>query len=406
MKPVRGTRDIYGDAGKVYDQLVSSFVDIAGRYGLEPMYTPIFEIAQVFNSVGETSDIVTKEMYTLKDRNRQELALRPEGTAPVIRAVASLGLAQSMPLKYYYHGPMFRYERPQKGRYRQFHQAGIEILGNISPLAQIEVIKMACDWLEELGLEGKFVLHINSIGDEESRNSYRQALVSFLEKFKNDLSADSKIRLQRNPLRILDSKDMGDKELLHDAPIFSEFLTDSARELFAQVKEGLAQFDGLRFKEDSNLVRGLDYYQHSVFEFISEEGLALLAGGCYGGMAKRLGLKEEVLGCGWACGIDRLMDVVPATKMKKSFGFIILEANLKMPGLKIAGELRKQGIAINMSYEISLKKAMKRMNNAKVTKTLILGRDEFESRQIAIKDMTSGAQVKVALDAKSISSVL
>ena len=406
MKTVRGTRDIYGYKGKVYDKVVASFIDIANCYGLQPMYTPIFEMEQVFNSVGETSDIVTKEMYLLKDRNGEDLALRPEGTASVLRAIASNGLSQSMPLKCYYHGPMFRYERPQKGRYRQFHQTGVEILGSICSLAQIEAIKIAYDWLVEIDLKDKFVLHINSIGDEESRNSYRQALVSFLKNFKDKLSEDSKIRLERNPLRILDSKNKGDQKILRNAPIFSDFLTEEAKQIFTEVKDGLKQLDGLKFKEDSKLVRGLDYYQHTVFEFISDEGLAFLAGGCYGGIAKRFGLKEEIVGCGWASGIDRLMELVPNIELKKSFGFIILEEELKSQGLALACELRKQGFVINMSYELVMKKAIKKMNSIKVAKTLILGKDEFENKQIAIKDMENGEQINVDLDLAVISKFL
>ncbi|MEI8296023.1 MAG: histidine--tRNA ligase, partial [Alphaproteobacteria bacterium] len=244
LQPVRGTHDIFGDTLRRQQSLYDLCLRLGGIFGFQLIETPIFEYAGVFHrTLGDTSDIVGKETYTFLDRGGEELTLRPEGTASVMRAIISNGMTQNLPLKLMYKGPMFRYERPQKGRHRQFHQVGVEYLGIADPYADVECIALGANILSQLGITAR--LEINTLGDLESRHSYRQALVTYLEKYAQDLSADSQVRLQKNPLRILDSKDSGDKKILEGAPIFDAYLTPAAQSFYERVRGG-----GLRWKKE------------------------------------------------------------------------------------------------------------------------------------------------------------
>ncbi len=270
LQPVRGTHDLLPTEHRRHRRVVDVAREVAGRYGFEEVATPIFEFSDVFRrTLGDTSDIVTKEMYTFADRGGDEVTLRPEATAGIARALISGGLAQQLPLKFFTHGPMFRYERPQKGRLRQFHQIDIEVLGVPEAIADVEIIAVGAHILEELGVLDKTTLELNTLGDADSRRAYRDVLVAYFQDHHSSLSDDSRDRLERNPLRILDSKDEGDRTILVDAPLFPDYLTPSATDFFAEVRDGLDALD-ITYALNPRLVRGLDYYCHTAFEFTTE----------------------------------------------------------------------------------------------------------------------------------------
>src|SRR5580704_4037385 len=287
LQPVRGTQDLLPEMARRHRQVSETARAAAELYGFAEIATPIFEFTEVFSRpIGEHTDIVAKEMYSLKDRGGEDLSLRPENTAGVVRAVLSNGLTQSTPLKFFYSGPMFRYERPQKGRYRQFHQIGVELLGVAQAQADIEVIALGQRILSELGIGDRVVLELNTLGDPESRAAYRDALVAYFSARLSELSEDSRRRLDANPLRILDSKDPGDVRLNADAPTFERYLNDRSRTFFAQVRAGLERLD-IPYRLNARRVRGLDYYTHTVFEFVTTDLGAqgtVLAGGRYDGL--------------------------------------------------------------------------------------------------------------------------
>ena len=272
----------------------------------------MFEFTDVFaRTLGDVSDIVTKEMYTFQDRGGESLTLRPENTAGVVRAFLSNGLSQHVPLKLFYRGSMFRYERPQKGRLRQFHQVGVELLGVAEPLADVEVIALGADFLGTLGLDDKVVLELNTLGDSESRLAYRGVLVEYLQAHRDRLSEDSLTRLDRNPLRVLDSKDERDRAVVTDAPLITDSLNAASREFFDELTSLLGQI-GVGYHLNPKLVRGLDYYCHTTFEFTTEalgaQG-AVLAGGRYDGLVEQMG-GPATPGTGWAAGVERLMMLI------------------------------------------------------------------------------------------------
>ena len=300
----------------------------SGRASLPPatgfaeVATPIFEFSDVFRrTLGDTSDIVTKEMYTFADRSGAEITLRPENTAGVARAVIGGTFGERRPFKCFYAGPMFRYERPQKGRLRQFHQIGVELIGASEPLADIEVIALGAHLLEELGVLGQVTLEINTLADEASRRAYRAALVAYLEAHEDSLSEESRQRLRRNPLRVLDSKDKSDKSVLADAPEIDAHLSAEAASFFDTVCEGLSGL-GIAFTRNPRLVRGLDYYCHTAFEFTTEalgaQG-AVLAGGRYDGLVETMG-GPPTPGVGWAGGIERLAALVEEDRGRRGGG--------------------------------------------------------------------------------------
>ena len=271
LQNVRGTYDLYGEAKRKMKKVTSVGSEVVEKYGFEEIETPIFEFTEVFSrNLGETSDVVTKEMYCFEDRGGESLTLRPEGTAGVVRSFVSEGMQQNLPVKLYYSGPMFRYERPQKGRQRQFTQFGCELLGVETPQADIEVIAMAYEFLEKLGLTGSVTVEINSLGDRESRDAYREKLVAYLKSRYDELSEDSKTRLERNPLRVLDSKEECDKAVVEDAPLYKDSLNEASSAFFNAVLKGLDNL-GIKYKVNDRLVRGLDYYSHTVFELVTDK---------------------------------------------------------------------------------------------------------------------------------------
>ena len=387
-----------GDDAARHAHVVDTARRITALYGFSEWQTPIFEDTAVFlRPLGETSDVVTKEMYTFADRGGDSITLRPEGTAGVCRALITGGLTQTLPQKVFYQGPMFRYERPQKGRYRQFHQIGIELLGSNAPLADAEVI--ACGWhiLRELGLEDDVDLHLNTLGDVESRKSYRAALVSYLRMHEKQLSADSRIRLEKNPLRILDSKDEGDKALLLGAPVIDMHLSPSANKFYLDLKS-ILYADDIKFELDPTIVRGFDYYNHTAFEFVTKKLGAqgtVMGGGRYNGLVEMLG-GPNVPGVGWGAGIERLamlMQEAPSVAPP----LIVIGDEEK--SYKVASHLRGKNIAVEVALQNSLKSGLKYANRVGAKWAIIVIAEIFLSRgTVSLKNLEDGEQSDVALE--------
>lgn len=400
MQNVRGTYDLYGEAKRKMKKVIATASNVVEKYGFEEIETPIFEFTEVFSrNLGDTSDIVTKEMYCFEDRGGESLTLRPEGTAGVVRSFISEGMQQNLPVKLYYAGPMFRYERPQKGRQRQFTQFGVELLGVESPQADIEVIAMAYEFIESLGLEGNVTVEINSLGDAESRAAYREKLVAYLQQHYDELSEDSKSRLERNPLRVLDSKEECDKAVVANAPLYQDSLNDSSREFFQQVLKGLDLL-GIKYRVNNRLVRGLDYYSHTVFELVTDKLGAqgtVLAGGRYDGLVEQMG-GGKVAGIGWACGVERLsMLLEGGVDLPRPIAVIPVGEDVSEKALEIAYRLRRAGFRVEHSYSGNLKKRMTKANKANAVKAVIFGSDELNQDMVTIKDLDSGEQKTVSL---------
>ena len=397
LQPVRGTHDLAADEMRRHRHVIEHARALAARYGFAEVSTPIFEFSDVFRrTLGDTSDIVTKEMYTFADRGGTELTLRPENTAGVARAVIGGAFGQSRPVKCFYAGPMFRYERPQKGRLRQFHQIGVELIGTAEPLADIEVIALGAHLLETLGVLDRVTLEINTLADESSRRSYRDALVAYLQAHEDALSGESKERLRRNPLRVLDSKDEGDRRVLADAPSIDDHLSPSAAAFFDAVCEGLSRL-GIAFVRNPRLVRGLDYYCHSAFEFTTEalgaQG-AVLAGGRYDGLVETMG-GPPTPGVGWAGGIERLAALAgEMAAAPRPIAIVPLGEQAEAAALGLAQRLRHEGFAVELTYRGSLSKRMKRANQVGAAAAVILGEDEMERGVVTVRDLDSGEQVE------------
>jgi len=401
IQNVRGTYDLYGLAKKKTKKVTKTASEVVEKYGFEEIETPIFEFTEVFSrNLGDTSDIVTKEMYCFQDRSGESLTLRPEGTAGVVRAFISEGMQQNLPVKLYYHGPMFRYERPQKGRQRQFTQFGVEMLGVENPQADIEVIAMAYEFLEKLGLEGAVTVEINSLGDKESRDNYRDKLVEYLRANYDKLSQDSKNRLEKNPLRVLDSKEECDKDVVANAPLYADSLNQASADFFAQVLNGLDVL-GIKYRINNRLVRGLDYYSHTVFELITDKLGAqgtVLAGGRYDGLVEQMG-GSDIAGIGWACGVERLSMLLEKNiEDVRPIAVIEVGDDVKNQALKIAYDLRKAGFKVEHSYNGNLKKRMIKANKANAYKAVILGSDELSQGKVTVKNLDSGSQDLIDID--------
>ena len=311
-KAIRGTQDIFGAEAEAFAHVVETFERVRRLYRFRRIEMPVFEKTEVFSrSIGETTDVVSKEMYSFEDRGGESLTLRPEFTAGIARAFITNGWQQHAPLKVATHGPLFRYERPQKGRYRQFHQLDAEIIGAAEPQADVELLVMADQLLKELGIADGVTLMLNTLGDGASREAWRAALVDYFRGVKGDLSEDSQDRLDRNPLRILDSKDPRDKVFTEAAPKIDDYLNAEAQDFFAKVTSGL-DAAGVEWTRAPALVRGLDYYRHTAFEFVTDRLGAqgtVLGGGRYDGLMESLG-GPHTPAVGWAAGIERLAMLV------------------------------------------------------------------------------------------------
>jgi histidyl-tRNA synthetase len=398
---IRGTQDIWGEEADRFHRVVETFERVRRLYGFGRVETPVFEATEVFaRSIGETTDIVSKEMYTFEDRGGDSLTLRPEFTAGLCRAYISEGWQQHAPLKVATHGPVFRYERPQKGRFRQFHQLDAEVVGSNSPLADVELLVLADQLLEELGIAEGVTLQLNTLGDAPTREAWRAALVAHFEAQRGELSEESLVRLEKNPLRILDSKDPRDRPAADSAPDIDEFLTPEARAFFDRVTAGL-DAAGVRWTRNARLVRGLDYYRHTAFEFVTDRLGAqgtVLAGGRYDGLIEALG-GPNTPAVGWAAGIERLAMMLERPQPAKIDAALVpLGEAAEAAAIGLLSELRRAGIACDMAFRGNMKKRMQRADASGAVFAVILGEDELARGEAAVKDLVSGEQRNVPLD--------
>ncbi|WP_298192993.1 histidine--tRNA ligase [Novosphingobium sp.] len=348
---IRGTQDIFGPDAESFAFVVETFERVRRLYRFRRAEMPVFEKTAVFSrSLGETTDVVSKEMYSFEDRGGESLTLRPEFTAGIARAYLTNGWQQHAPLKLATHGPLFRYERPQKGRYRQFHQIDAEILGAAEPQADVELLVMADQILKELGIADGVTLQLNTLGDAPSREAWRAALIEYFRAVKGDLSEDSQERLEKNPLRILDSKDPRDKVFTADAPMIDAFLSDEAQAFFGKVTAGL-DAAGVAWTRAPTLVRGLDYYRHTAFEFVTDRLGAqgtVLGGGRYDGLIEALG-GPHTPAVGWAAGIERLAMLVGDKGEAGPDVAVVAENEAReVEALALVAAMRRAGLAAEL----------------------------------------------------------
>ena len=404
-RPVRGTQDMLGGTADAFQErfahVVATFDRVRKLYGFQRVEVPVFESTAVFaRSLGESTDVVSKEMYTFTDRGGDSITLRPEFTAGISRAYITEGWQQYAPLKVATHGPLFRYERPQKGRFRQFHQLDAEILGAGEPGADVELLVLADQLLKELGVSDGVTLTLNTLGDGPSRDAWRAALIAHFEAHRDQLSEESLDRLNRNPLRILDSKDPRDRPVADSAPDIDAYLTDEARSFFEKVTSGL-DAAGVAWERNARLVRGLDYYRHTAFEFITDRLGAqgtVLGGGRYDGLIENLG-GPSTPAVGWAAGIERLAMLIDQPVIDKPAVVLIPmgeAAETKATGM--IADLRRAGVACDMGYRGNMKKRMQRANASGAAWAIILGDDELARGEAAVRNLGTGEQQAVALD--------
>lgn len=403
----KGTYDIYGVNAKYYNYINSVFTTVCEFYNYSLIRTPIFEASELFHrSVGETTDIVSKETYDFTDRGARNITLRPEGTAGVVRAYIENKMYGDVnqPVKLYYTGPMYRYERPQAGRYRELTQFGVEVLGSDSPMMDAEVISLAYRTLEEMGIED-ITVKINSLGDTESRNKYRDALVKYLEPHINDLCPDCQNRIKTNPLRIIDCKVDKDSEILKNAPSILDYLNEESQKRFDKVLELLMALD-VNYEVDSTIVRGLDYYDHTVFELLADiDGLGaanvLGAGGRYNNLVEKLG--GPATPCvGFACGIDRLMIILQELNkdniLDNDLGVYILAVNEeeRINALRISQNLRWSEIKCELdTLDRGLKAQFKQADRLKARMLIILNSEDLQKGLITVKDNLTKEETKI-----------
>ncbi len=405
IKKPRGTEDLKASSMAGHNFIVDMARKTARQFCFQEMATPILESTQIFSrTLGEESDIVNKEMFTFPDRSGESLTLRPEGTAGVARHFITEKLHQQLPLRFFYQGPMFRYERPQKGRLRQFHTVGVELLGEPTHRGDVECISLACLFFKHLKIEKELTLEINSIGDVESREKHRKALVDYLKPLKNKLSPDSRRRLKTNPLRILDSKEEQDQELLPSAPSIQDFLNPRSRDFFAQTKEGLNRL-GIPYTINPLLVRGLDYYNHSVFEFKASPKKTgaqntVLAGGRYDRLIEIMADGgDRVHGVGWGAGVERIRFLIQhKDDITRPIALVPLGEEAEKLALKLAWDLRQAGLTVFHPRSTgSLSKKMKRAVQIKARHAIIFGPEEIKTKNLSVKNLDKESQQSVPL---------
>ncbi len=389
---IRGTQDIFGAEAEAFAHVVETFERVRKLYRFRRIEMPVFEKTEVFSrSIGETTDVVSKEMYSFEDRGGESLTLRPEFTAGIARAYITNGWQQHTPLKVATHGPLFRYERPQKGRYRQFHQLDAEIIGAAEPQADVELLVLADQLLQELGIADGVTLMLNTLGDGASREAWRLALIDYFRAVKGELSEDSQDRLERNPLRILDSKDPRDKVFVAGAPKIDDFLSGEAQDFFGAVTSGL-DAAGVAWTRAPSLVRGLDYYRHTAFEFVTDRLGAqgtVLGGGRYDGLMESLG-GPPTPAVGWAAGIERLaMLVRDAPNDQTELVLIPDEDSALDDSVKILKILRNAGIRCDMAFGGTSRKRYEKAKKSGAFRALTLGWVEAEFITLRIRDLNA-----------------
>ncbi|WP_010546202.1 histidine--tRNA ligase [Sphingomonas elodea] len=397
---IRGTQDIFGEDQRRFAAVLETFDRVRKLYCFQRLEIPIFEATGVFaRSMGETSDVVSKEMYSFEDRGGDSITLRPEFTAGIARAYISEGWQQFAPLKLATSGPVFRYERPQKGRYRQFHQIDAEILGVPEPAADVELLVLADQLLKELGIADGVTLQLNTLGDAATRDAWRTALVAHFEAHKAELSEDSLARLEKNPLRILDSKDPRDRPIADSAPDIDAYLTQEAAAFFKAVTDGL-DAAGVAWTRNARLVRGLDYYRHTAFEFVTDRLGAqgtVLAGGRYDGLIGSLG-GPETAGVGWAAGVERLAMLIEEPKAAAIQVYVVVEDDrVQADGVRAVSALRRAGLAAELLATGSPRKRFDKAVKSNPDALLSLG----------VADGATSKRLKVNVgDAAAIEAVL
>ncbi|WP_380873448.1 histidine--tRNA ligase [Sphingomonas sp. DBB INV C78] len=399
---IRGTQDMLGEEAQRFGRVVETFDKVRRLYGFGRVEVPVFEATAVFaRSLGETTDVVSKEMYSFEDRGGDSLTLRPEFTAGISRAYLTNGWQQHAPLKVATHGPLFRYERPQKGRFRQFHQLDAEVIGAAEPAADVELLVFADQLLRELGVADGVTLTLNTLGDAETREAWRAALVKHFEAHRGELSEESVERLAKNPLRILDSKDKKDRPVADAAPVIDDYLSVEAGAFFDAVQKGL-QAAGVDYVRNGALVRGLDYYRHTAFEFITDRLGAqgtVLGGGRYDGLIEALG-GPHTPAVGWAAGIERLAMLIdqPAAETI-DVALVPMGEAAEIAATGIIANLRRAGITCDMAYKGNMKKRMQKADARGARFAVIIGDDELARGEVALKNLTDGTQRGVAIDA-------
>lgn len=400
----KGTADWYGDSMATRTEIEKICRELCRTYNIKEISTPVFEHTVLFQrGVGETTDVVQKEMYTFTDKGDRSITLKPEGTAGAIRAYLENGLfADTQPTKLFYITPAFRYEKPQSGRLRQHHQFGIEFIGTMNPLAEVELIMVLNDLMDKLGFQNA-KLHLNSIGCPNCRKTYNEALLSYLKQYEDKLCPTCQERMKKNPLRVIDCKDPGCKEIVMNAPRTIEYLDEECKNHFEELKYLLDEM-GIGYEIDTGIVRGLDYYTKTVFEFVNADGFTLCGGGRYDNLVHEIDEKQNIPSVGFGFGIERMMlemdiEGIPYMKEKPVELYVgILGKEAKAPAYKIVRELRKAGIAVETDYmERSVKAQMKYANKIAAKNTVIIGLDEINQGMVHIKNMENGEQTEVAL---------
>lgn len=400
-RPVRGTQDMLGETADRFHHVVETFDRVRRLYGFKRIEVPVFESTAVFaRSLGETTDVVSKEMYTFEDRGGDSLTLRPEFTAGIARAYLTEGWQQYAPLKVATHGPLFRYERPQKGRFRQFHQLDAEVIGAGEPAADVELLCFADQLLKELGINDGITLKLNTLGDAPSRDAWRAALVAHFEAHRAVLSEDSLKRLSVNPMRILDSKDPRDRPIADSAPDIDAYLSDEARGFFENVTSGL-NASGVAWERDARLVRGLDYYRHTAFEFVTDRLGAqgtVIGGGRYDGLIETLG-GPHTPAVGWAAGIERLGMMIDAPVAHRPDCAVVPLGNAaELYAPKLVAYLRQAKLSCTMGYKGNMKRRMQKANDEGARFAVIVGDDELAKRGCSVKNLRTGLQSEVSFD--------
>ncbi|WP_410208774.1 histidine--tRNA ligase [Fusobacterium sp.] len=408
IKAARGTKDIWGEDAVKYSYISRVAQDIFESYGYTYIKTPIFEETDLFKrGIGEGTDVVEKEMYTFSDRGGRSLTLRPENTASIVRAYLENSMyGKEDVTKVYYNGSMFRYERPQAGRQREFNQIGVEVLGESSPILDAEVIAMSYSLLKKLGIEDLEV-HINSVGTNASRFKYREKLLSFLEPIKEELCEDCRMRMEKNPLRVLDCKVEKCKELTTDAPSIIDSLTEEERDHYETLKKYLTLF-GIKYVEDPKLVRGLDYYSSTVYEIVTNklgsQG-TVLGGGRYDNLLKQLGDKD-VPAFGFAAGVERMMLLLENYPKNTPDVYVAwLGDNVQETALKITNTLRAEKIKTYVDFNSKgMKSHMKKAGKLDVKFCIIIGEDEMNKNVVLLKDFNARTQEEMTLE-KAIETI-
>ena len=401
VQPVKGTQSLLGEDADRLARVVAAFDRVRRLYGFKRVEVPTLEHTEIFSrAIGETTDVVSKEMYSFETRGEKSVTLRPEFTAGICRAFLSEGWQQFAPLKLATHGSAFRYEQPQKGRYREFHQLDAEIIGATEPQADVELLSFGYQLLLELDIAEGTTLELNTLGDPETRDAWRASLIDYFEGHRANLSEDSQTRLARNPLRILDSRDVRDRAICAKAPSVDQHLTSEASDFFAAVTAGL-DAAGVPWLRNPRLVRGLDYYRHTAFEFVTDRLGAqgtVIAGGRYDGLIEALG-GPHTPAVGWAAGIERLAMMIDAPAADvPSVAVIPLGERAEAEAQRIVAGLRREGVATEMAYRGNMKRRLSKANAAGASYALIIGDDELDRGEVQLKDLSTGEQRSVSLE--------